>query len=278
MRKEVRTVCYDDDLKLEAYRLEGIVQPFPAHFHEYYVIGFVEAGERVMTCNNQEYPIAKGDILLFNPGDSHSCIQSDGGTFDYRGFNITQSVMSALILEITGTNILPRFAPNMVRNEELSGYLRPLHQAVMAGSSEFEKEELLLFLVSALITQYGQPFDYRLPECREEIVKACAFIEVNFREAISLDQICKEAALSKSTLLRAFTKAKGVTPYRYLETIRIQEAKRMLEQGRTPIETAAETGFSDQSHFTNFFSRFIGLSPGAYRAIFIRKQQEEKDQ
>lgn len=34
MKKEIRTVCYDDDLHPEAYRFEGIVQPFPNHFHE----------------------------------------------------------------------------------------------------------------------------------------------------------------------------------------------------------------------------------------------------
>jgi hypothetical protein len=55
MKKEVRTVVYDDQLRMEAYRFEGIVQPFPNHFHEYYVIGFVEKGERCLSCKNQEY-------------------------------------------------------------------------------------------------------------------------------------------------------------------------------------------------------------------------------
>ena len=53
MKKEVRTVVYDDELHIEAYRFEGIVQPFPNHFHEYYVIGFMEEGERVLSCKNQ---------------------------------------------------------------------------------------------------------------------------------------------------------------------------------------------------------------------------------
>ena len=39
MKKEVRTVVYDDELRIEAYHFEGIVQPFPNHFHDYYVIG-----------------------------------------------------------------------------------------------------------------------------------------------------------------------------------------------------------------------------------------------
>ena len=48
--------------------------------HEYYVIGFMEDGERVLSCKNQEYTITRGDVLLFNPGDNHACAQSDGGT------------------------------------------------------------------------------------------------------------------------------------------------------------------------------------------------------
>lgn len=51
MQKEIRTVCYDEDLHLEAYRFEGIVQPFPNHFHDYYVIGFMESGTRCLSNN-----------------------------------------------------------------------------------------------------------------------------------------------------------------------------------------------------------------------------------
>jgi transcriptional regulator GlxA family with amidase domain len=51
-------------------------------------------------------------------------------------------------------------------------------------------------------------------------------------------------------------------------TIRINEAKKLLESGVSSAETAVRTGFSDQSHFTNFFNMFIGLPPGAYREIF----------
>ena len=101
MKEEVRTVVYDDELRMEAYRFEGIVQPFPNHFHEYYVIGFVEAGERILSCRNSEYAIEKGSIVLFNPGDNHACVQSDEGTFDYRGFHISKEVMLDLAEEVT---------------------------------------------------------------------------------------------------------------------------------------------------------------------------------
>ena len=275
MKKETRTVVYDDELRLESYRFEGTQQPFPNHFHEYYVIGFVESGERCLSCKNNEYAIQKGNVLLFNPGDNHACVQNDGGTLDYRGFNISKEVMLDLTEEVTGKRDLPGFSENVIFDEEVICYLHPLHEMVMKGLCDFCKEENLLLLISMLIQRYGQPFENCIPECREEIEKACRFMEQHFAERIYLDQICRYAGLSKSTLLRAFTKSKGVTPYSYLENIRIGEAKKLLEQGFPPIKAALRTGFSDQSHFTNYFNRFIGLSPGVYREIFLAKSSGE---
>ncbi|MDD3360384.1 MAG: AraC family transcriptional regulator [Hespellia sp.] len=271
MKKETRTVVFDDELQIEAYRFEGIVQSFPNHFHEYYVIGFVEDGQRMLFCRNQEYLIKKGDTVLFNPGDNHACVQNDGDTLDYRGFNISKDVMLDLSEELTGKRELPGFSENVIHDEEVTCYLRPLHELVMEGICEFGKEENLLLLISLLIQQYGQPFENCVPECREEIEQACTFIKQHYTEHIYLNQICRHAGLSRSTLLRAFTKDKGVTPYSYLENVRISEAKKLLEQGMAPVETALQTGFTDQSHFTNYFNRFIGLTPGIYRDIFLER-------
>lgn len=44
-----------------------------------------------------------------------------------------------------------------------------------------------------------------------------------------------------------------------------------MRQGTSPLDAAMQTGFSDQSHFTNYFTRFIGLAPGVYRDIFFDK-------
>lgn len=274
MKKETRTAVYDEELMIEAYRFKGIVQPFPNHFHEHYVIGFVENGQRILSCKNKEYSIGRGNIILFNPGDNHACVQSDDGTFDYRGLNISKGSMLGLAEEITGKRQLPGFSENVICNDEIACYLRSLHEMIMSGASDFGKEEALLFLISALIQNYGQSFESCALECPQEIERACEFIRRHFQERISLDQICRHAGLSKSTLLRAFIKSKGITPYRYLETIRINEAKALLERGALPAETAMRTGFSDQSHFTNYFSSFIGLAPGAYRDIFFERSKD----
>lgn len=273
MKKAIKTAVYDDELRLEAYRFDGIMQPFPNHFHEYYVIGLVEKGERCLSCRDQEYTIRAGDLFLFNPGDNHACSQTDGGTFSYRSINISKEIISELSMEITGRKKLPGFSPTVIRDREAVCCFRTLHGLIMESSREFRKEENLLLLLALLIRRYGQPFDEYVPECREEIESACAFMETHYSEHISLEQICRHSGLSRSTLLRVFTRSKVVTPYCYLENIRIGAAKKLLEQGTAPVDAALMTGFSDQSHFTNYFSRFIGIAPGVYRDIFTAKEK-----
>ncbi|MGA3882230.1 helix-turn-helix domain-containing protein, partial [Bacillus pumilus] len=72
-------------------------------------------------------------------------------------------------------------------------------------------------------------------------------------------------------LLRAFTKYRGITPYRYLQTVRVTYAKELLAKGVKPVDAAVSTGFSDQSHLSHFFSEFIRLTPGQYQQIFTKQ-------
>ena len=127
MKKEVRTVCYDETLEIEAVRFEGISQPFPNHFHDYYVIGLVLCGAREMLCRNRTITITDGDILLLEPADNHGCADVGEGTFDYISLNIPESVLRRLAAEITGEDILPRFSENVIRNRETAELIERLH-------------------------------------------------------------------------------------------------------------------------------------------------------
>lgn len=102
-----------------------------------------------------------------------------------------------------------------------------------------------------------------------EVQAVCDYLENNYAEHIVLDELSTIAGMNKYSLLRNFTKLKGITPYRYLENIRVNKAKKLLEKGVEPINAAIQTGFVDQSHFTNFFKNFIGLTPKQYQNIFI---------
>lgn len=274
MKQEERTVCFDKELKVEAYRFKGIMQKFPNHFHEHYVIGFIEKGQRYLSCKNKEYTTSTGDLLLFNPFDSHTCEQIDNKVLDYRCINIKPEIMKKTVFEITGENYLPKFNQSVIFRSELVPLLQELHHIIMEEELDFKKEELFFFLIEQLIEEYTEPnLQFNLEKTSIEIQAVCDYLENNYTEHILLDELSTIAGMNKYSLLRNFTKLKGITPYRYLENIRVNKAKRLLEKGVEPIDAAIQTGFVDQSHFTNFFKNFIGLTPKQYQNIFINNDK-----
>lgn len=271
---EQRHIYYDSDLKIEAYNLRGIVQKFPNHFHEYYVVGFVEGGSRHLWCRGREYDLTAGDLLLFNPRDNHFCAPVNGELLDYRGINIDRDVMVRAVGEITGREFVPHFTQNVVFHSELAQSVGELYDAILAHAPVMKKEEAFFFMLQQVLQEYVQPFEEAdIAEPDQQIKTLCAYMEEHFDENITLDELLSMTNFGKSYLLRSFTKQVGVSPYRYLQTVRLDRAKKFLEQGILPIDAANMAGFSDQSHFTNFFKEFIGLTPKQYQKIFTGMPQ-----
>lgn len=276
--QEQRHVYYDHDIKIEAYNLSGIVQKFPNHFHEYYVIGFVEGGSRHLWCRNQEYDVASGDLILFNPHDNHCCAPLNGEILDYRAVNIKADVMAKAVHDITGKNYSLRFSQNVVYQSNITHSVGYLYDAILNRAPRLKKEEALFFLLEQIIDECTEAFDTTADiEPDGQIKRLCNYMTENFDRNISLDELLSMTNFSKSYLLRAFTKQVGVSPYRYLQTVRIEKSKGLLEQGVAPIDVANMSGFTDQSHFTNFFKEFIGLTPKQYQRIFTDVPVDLKD-
>lgn len=273
--QEQRHVYYDRDLDIEAYNLSGIVQKFPNHFHEYYVIGFIEGGKRHLWCKGKEYDTSAGDLILFNPRDNHYCAPVNGEFLDYRAVNIKPEVMSRAVKEITGEAYMPYFTETVVYKSDIAQSVQDLYRAVLNDAPLLEKEENLFFLLDQILREYASDFESAdVLRPNRQIQSLCQYMEEHFAENVTLDELLSMTDFGKSYLLRSFTRQTGVSPYRYLQTIRLDKAKRFLEEGIAPIDAAGMAGFSDQSHFTHFFKEFIGLTPKQYQRIF---QDKEKD-
>lgn len=273
--QEQRHVYYDHDLAIEAYNLSGIVQKFPNHFHEYYVIGFVEGGKRHLCCKDKDYEVKAGDLLIFNPHDNHYCAPVNGEILDYRAININTDVMLKAVAEITGHAYLPYFTENVIYQSDITQSIGDLYNAILNHTPQLEKEEAFFFLLELILQEYATPFDINsIKEPNEQIKNICQYIDEHFAENITLDDLLTMTHYGKSYLLRSFTKQIGLSPYRYLQTVRLDKAKKFLEQRILPIDVTYMTGFTDQSHFTHFFKEFIGLTPKQYQKIF--KHEEVK--
>ena len=101
------------------------------------------------------------------------------------------------------------------------------------------------------------------------------FISENFTDKISVKDICKAVGYSKSTVLSAFKKEFSTTVNSYLNTLRLERSKKMLENENTSInEVALSCGFSDQSYFSKVFSSAYGITPTEYREREGRKRKK----
>ena len=99
-----------------------------------------------------------------------------------------------------------------------------------------------------------------------------AYLDNNYRQRISLELLSEKFHLSKSRLSLKLNLYLGMSWVTYVNTLRIQDAQRMLETSHNNIsEVAASVGFDSLTHFERVFKTIQGVTPREY----IRKQKAE---
>ncbi|MDH3901448.1 MAG: helix-turn-helix transcriptional regulator, partial [Gammaproteobacteria bacterium] len=90
-----------------------------------------------------------------------------------------------------------------------------------------------------------------------------------FREADAISQVVGRVNIPERTLKRRFKAATGTTLINYLQNLRVEAAKRLLESGQQPVDDiSVEIGYEDASFFRRLFKRLTGLTPSQYRRMF----------
>ena len=108
----------------------------------------------------------------------------------------------------------------------------------------------------------------------EIILKAQDFIEQNYLEKISVDQIAAKYFVSRRTFERRFKKATRNTVSEYIQRVKMEAAKKQLEIGRKTInEIMYEVGYSDIQAFRELFKRISGMTPNDYRLKYNTVRQ-----
>jgi transcriptional regulator GlxA family with amidase domain len=105
----------------------------------------------------------------------------------------------------------------------------------------------------------------------EQIKKAQEFIEKNYQDKITVDQIAAMLALSRRNLERRFRKATSNSVVEYIQRVKIEAAKMSLESSRENVNDAMyKVGYSDPKAFRVSFKKITGLSPMQYRNKYNR--------
>lgn len=106
----------------------------------------------------------------------------------------------------------------------------------------------------------------------ESIKKAQEFIEKNFQEKITVDQLASMLAIGRRNLERRFKKATSNSVIEYMQRVKIEAAKKNLELSRENVnEVMYKVGYTDTKAFRTTFKKFTGLSPVQYRTKYNRE-------
>src|SRR5665213_2788002 len=126
-------------------------------------------------------------------------------------------------------------------------------EMVLAFKDGLEKLLYLMQGAGALQTSYSME-------------KVRDYIADHFRESLPVSRLAKLAGVSVSTLSRRFQKATGVGLERYLQNLRLEEARQLLKTGNLSVAQIAKIcGFKPGSHFARFFRKKTGFSPQQFR-------------
>jgi transcriptional regulator GlxA family with amidase domain len=139
------------------------------------------------------------------------------------------------------------------------------------GSKELALTSAKVFLVDSgrkIQTPY-EMYQVSKNHGDEEIVRVQDWLEINFSKSISLEKMTEVCNLGKKTLMRRFKNVTGETPLIYLQKLRIENAKRLLESKKVSFnEITWKVGYHDVSSFHRVFKLETGLTPIEYRSKF----------
>ncbi|MEF2656299.1 MAG: AraC family transcriptional regulator [Eggerthellaceae bacterium] len=282
----------------DAYELIGYERPFPNHMHDHFVIGVVERGFRKLVVRGEEYDLQPGMIMLLNPGDAHACKARSEEPLVYRAFNIKPTMLQVICERCFPEPV--RFEDPVVEDEFLATELDRCLREVLGWEEDVRSLRALRSSAGKLVmcqwdagasnktcvatrpsAEMLSSTAVSLRELLQELVArfsgdsisresqlvndACSYLEKHFAEIVTVDDLCELMATSPSTLFRSFAHVLGITPYRYLESVRVEHARALLLQGVSIADVAAQTGFAHQSHLTRVFSAYTGLTPAQFK-------------
>jgi len=109
----------------------------------------------------------------------------------------------------------------------------------------------------------------------QRIVAAKVFIDDNYQESIDLEQISKQAFLSRFHFHRLFKQVYKRTPLQYITQKRLDKAKDLLSENIPVTDVCNEVGFESLGSFSVLFKKEIGFAPQYYRNMAYKKKMEQ---
>jgi AraC family transcriptional regulator len=159
--------------------------------------------------------------------------------------------------------------PQFLDEDITQSGIQLLESLQCALGSQVMFESFARVFLTKLILKYGlqaEEYDFSKSFTAQNYKQVLDYIAVNYSNNILLEDMAAQAGLSPSHFSRLFKQIIGQSPYQFLMSYRVEQAKKMLDN---PIclmaDVAIGCGFSDQAHFSRVFKKIAGLTPKQYR-------------
>ncbi|WP_313701043.1 AraC family ligand binding domain-containing protein [Achromobacter sp.] len=248
---------------------------FARHTHDQFGIGVMRAGAQVSHSGRGQVEAGPGYVITVNPGEVHDGAPIGDGERAWQMLYLDPVVVAGCSADIAGDGpptlgdacVLSRTLryefEHPARNQpDLARRILALYAQVTAGTSRLACDALLLHVLAqaggAQVLASGRESE------PASLRHAISLVDDDPAAALSLADLAGASGLSRYQVLRAFSRATGLTPHAYQLQRRLLLARRLIRQGMTLAGAAASAGFADQSHMTRLFVRAYGVSPRRY--------------
>ena len=266
------------------------------HTHEMIQINYVARGNAVHIINDTEFIVSEGDAFVIPPFIPHVIRALPDTTFNIVeiefnpeflwGENITIGMAKSFIdfayiepFLVSEKEVKPRLNIPLSLRNRIEGLIKDM----MDEYNNKEAGYLLAIkaLVLNLLVQLGRIYskevifkdeEHLCSNHLESLSRALTYIDNNFTQHITVDEIASKAFLSTSYFCYVFKQLTHLTFTQYLNEKRVEMMCRLLTSEKTPIATIATmSGFSTTSHANRVFKERLGVSPREYRKAFATK-------
>ena len=286
-KASVRTLPYalyfgENQFPLVVRRMAGGGRPVPAHDHEFSELVIVTKGFLDHEIDGETTRLAHGDFFVLHPGRSHSYPKSSA---DSEIYNVLYDARIPIpMLALSGLPFVVDFVyPPADRAARMpySGVVsrlpaRPLREVrALLEAMLREKREpgassslLLGSYFSSVAILLARRTVGAVPAVRSDwrLGGVVNYMQCHLAERLRVDRLARLAAMSQSTLLRAFKEAFGCGPAKYFASLRLSRAAELLKTTNLTVgEVAYRTGFFDDSHLRKKIAQGLGTSIGVLR-------------
>lgn len=253
---------------------------FMWHWHPEIEITYVQKGTMCYKVNHMVYHLKEGDIVFNNSGALHSGTMEDQKdcsyipvTFDPRliyGF-FQSTINSKYVDPVLQDSLLPALCIN-----QSEPWHRPFREYLLR-IIDFDKKKPDFYELDITICLQSmwrlllEHIIYEPQASRENsleydrIKKILSYIEENYQNKITLNDIARHIHLCESECTRLFKRHMNTTLFAFLQEYRIERSLELLQAGEPISAVADKAGFSDPNYYSKVFARIKGCSPREYR-------------